>query len=115
MAQSLEAFGDQLGKVLRIHQHHDIGPAGADGAGGLLHPPQQQRQALEHVANAHHRQIAHRIERDQPLRSQVVAADAGQRQGDALAQPCHQIGGNAVARRLPGQNEEGERISHGQA
>ena len=95
-----------LGKLLRIDQNHDIGIDRADGARGLADAPEQQRQAQDDVEEAHHRQVAHRVERFQPGRGEFRPAHTTQLQRPVFAQTTHQVGRNAVARGLAGKDEE---------
>ncbi|CAM5215414.1 hypothetical protein BTHI11S_01251 [Bosea thiooxidans] len=95
---------DTQAEIGTVDRQQEIGLEGHDATRRVLHPPQQQRQAGDDRAEAHHRDIGLRKERHEPGLGQTVIADAAQFQrplAEPVAQCCKEAQREAVARNFP--------------
>jgi hypothetical protein len=113
VAAPAQLLRHHLAEHLGIDEHHQVGFGGEDGPDRLADAPQQQRRAPQDVLHPHDREVGHGKKRLQPLSGQAVAADPQERERPADAQPAHEVGADAVAGRLTGEDEQARRISHG--
>ena len=97
---------------LGVDEHDNVWALTDDGVRGLPDAPQQQRQPPQHVAPPHHRKVVHRKKAGQPLPRELRSANPEQCEVGATPEPLDQIRADAIARRLAGEDEQAQGLSH---
>ena len=77
-----------MGEIGAVDNQQHMRIEGACGGHGLVDAPHDQRQAFQHIAEAHDGDVRHRKDRLQARRQHVVIADA--RDDQVVAQPLSQ-------------------------
>ena len=87
-----------------VDRHHHVGPARCDVGDRLVQPAAQMMQTRQHFQQAHQGEVLDREQAGEPLRSHLLAADAGEREvGPARTERRHQASTQHIAACLAGE------------